>query len=305
MLVSRTWSNCRRAIDSTILEQRIQKVLTSDAAQKRFLYHRKLVQLISELYRNIDQALVESVAIAHFLHFQYLYYSINYEFLPFNMDDETEAKRALHLLEDKSLEIASQLIPDQFDNQSNLHNLYRFLNENIGQYHKECSRRVTINRDAYESITAQVASVLHLPVDIFSMVSGDQQNNEQLKSGLNYYFLGKKIVMDIVDFKNDARVGTWNYVQSTFNHKMQTENISVENMDATKKARYFFVSGVAENLYLDAIALFKKNSECWENLSSKSLKMFPQLEIRYIQNMMNSLDRLIEKAAGKVGVTLL
>ncbi len=304
MLVSRTWNNCRRAIGSTVLERRIQKVLTSDDAQKRFLYHRKLVQLISELYRNLDRALVESVAIAHFLHFQYLYFSINYEFLPFSIDNEAEAKRALHLLEDKSLEIASQLIPDQFNNHNNLHNLYRSLNENIGQYHKDCRERLPIDFDTYERITAPIACVLHLPVEIFSMVSDNEQNNEQLKSGLNYYFLGKKIVMDIVDFKDDARVNAWNYVQSAFYRKMEAENINVENMDEAKKTRYFFVSGVAKNLYMDAMSFFMQNSECWENLPSRSLKMFPQLEIRHLQNVTASLDSLIEKAATKIGASL-
>lgn len=303
MIVSRTWRSYQRAITDAILERRIQKTLISDEAQKRLLYHRKLVHLLSETYHNIDPSLAESVVIAHFLHFQYLYFSINYEYLPFTINNETEAKRALRVLEDKSREIVFQLIPDQFDNHKKLDDLYRYLNEHIGKYKKACSEKDPFYGKTYENLVTPLASVLHFPVEIFSLITNDDRNGEVIKSGLNNYFLGKKIVMDIKAFKNDARLGAWNYVQYSFDQKMRREGIDIDNVDATKKARYFFVSGVASDMYDNAISYFGKNIDCWKNLSSRRLKQFPVREVAQINHIIQTMNQLVEKATAKVGVS--
>lgn len=300
MLVSRTWKNYRRIIDSAIIERKIQRELISEKAQKRFLYHRKLVHLIAQTFHDIDEAIVESVAIAHFLHFQYLYFSINYEFLPFSIDSGSEAKRALHVLEDKSREITFRIIEDQFDNHQILNNSYRYLNEHISQYQRVCSARKVIDKANYERLVKPLSSVLYLPVAVFSLVSGDDRNNEILKEGLKYYFLGKKMVMDVVDFKTDANIGAWNYVQSSFLSKMTNEGVMVDGMSAEKKARYFFVSGVAKEMYNEAIDYFEKNIGSWEKLTSIDLKRFPQLEIRQLRQVIDTLDQLVGKATNKV-----
>ena len=300
MLVSRTWKNYRWIIDSAVIERNIQKELISEKAQKRFLYHRKLIHLIAQTFHDIDEAVVESVAIAHFLHFQYLYFSINYEFLPFRIDSGSEAKRALHILEDKSREITFRIIEDQFDNHQVLNNSYRYLNENISQYYRVCAARKKIDKTNYEHLVKPLSSVLYLPVEVFSLVSGDDRDTGILKDGLRYYFLGKMIVMDVVDFKTDANIGAWNYVQSSFLSKMNNEGVIVDGMPAEKKARYFFVSGIAREMYNEAIAYFEKNIDSWKKLTSADLKRFPQLEIRQLRYVIDTLDQLVGKATNKV-----
>ena len=301
MLVSRTWQNYKQTITRTILERRIQKLLTSDDAQKQFLYHRKLIYLIADLFGDLDSALVESVTMIHFLQFQYLYFMVNYIALPMTVNSRDEARKVLHPIEEKTKEIASYITSDQAAITDAVCDAYASLNEHIEIYQTACSINVDVDRDFYEELVKPLAAVFTLPVEIFNEISGNDKENEKLQSGLEYYFLGKKIITDIIDFKYDVTRDSWNYVQSSFSSRMQRENIQIDQMDAEKRGKYFFVSGVATERYLDAVYYFEKSINYLDSLSSDKLKLFPQQDIRQIRQILKTIDQLLIKAANKVG----
>lgn len=300
MLVSRTWQNYQQTITRAIPEQRVQKLLTSYDAQKQFLYHRKLIYLIADLYGNLDPALVETIAVAHFLQFQYLYLMVNYKTLPMTINNTAEAGNVLRSFVEKTKEIVSYLTTGQSVINKLLVDSYILLNDHIVAYQTTCSLKTEIDRDLFEELVKPLAVVFNLPVEVFSAISNDGTEKGRLKEGLENYFLGKKIIMDIVDFKYDVAGDSWNYVQSSFSKRMQCEDISIDQMDVKKRGKYFFVSGVATELYLDAISYFEKSVNYWDILPSDNLKLFPQQDIRQIRQILNTIDQLLVKAADKV-----
>ena len=301
MRVSRTWLHYQQTINGATLERRFQKVLTSKEVQKQFLYHHKLIHLISELYTDIDSAVVESAVIAHFLQYQYLFFFVNHKLLPFDIDSEWEVQRALQPLEEGAREIILNQFPNRSDNY-HLSESFQILNEHIHLYHNVCSAKEVMDRHMFEEFIRPFAIVLHLPVLIFSQATGETSYNETLKKGLDYYFLGKKMITDIIDFKHDTRTNTWNYVQYTFDQKMKCEDVAIDKLSPEKKARYFFVSGVAADLYKDAISYFKQNAYCWDNLPSDRLKLFPEQEIIRLKQTVETIDLLIKRASSRIGV---
>ncbi len=300
MFASFSWQRYQRIITGAVLERRMQRSLISKEAQKRFLYQRRLVQLLAENYPRLDAETVESIAIAHFLHFQHLHFTINHRCLPFHVEDRLEAMRALRPLRDESEEIVFTLLHNPADRER-LETEYHFLNEYIIPYSRFYEKKEWISNESYVAFETPFAKMLHLPVWLLSLLSGDSRPDEILISGLTNYFLGKKTLMDIIDFRAAAAAGVWNYVQSSFAQRMMKEGISVENMPASKKIRYFYVSGTAEVLYDDAVTFFKENIESWDSLPEQKLKLFPVREIEQIGNIRVALNRLISRAAQQTG----
>ncbi len=301
MLVSKTWQNYQQTITGAILERRIQKLLTSHEAQKQFLYHRKLIYLIAELYDNMDPAVVESIAMIHFLQFQYLYFMVNYKALPMTINNTTEARKVLWSIEEKTKEIASYFTAKRSVVDRLLADSYTFLNDHIDNYETACSLKVEIDKELYEELVKPFSVVFNLPVEVFSSISDEGIEKGNLTAGLENYFLGKKLISDIIDFKYDVAGDSWNHVQYSFNKRMKREGIAIDQMDAKKKVKYFFVSGVATELYGDAIKYFEKSVNCWDMLPSDNLAKFPQQDIKQIGQIILTIDQLLEKAANKVG----
>jgi|GEM_PF-3392061 len=301
MLVSRTWQNYRQTITRAILERRIQKLLTSHDAQKQFLYHRKLIYLIAELYGNFDPALVESIAIIHFLQFQYLYFMVNYKTLPMTINNTAEARKVLGSIEEKTKQIASCLTAERSVANKLLVDSYTFLNAHIDVYQAACSLKVEIDQELFEELVKPFAAVFNLPAEVFSAISGNDKEKTKLQSGLEYYFLGKKIVTDIIDFKYDVAGDSWNYVQSSFSRRMRSEGIRIDQMNTEKRVKYFFVSEAATQLYQEAITYFEKSVNCWDALPSDNLAKFPQQDIKQIGQIILTINQLLEKAVNKAG----
>lgn len=299
MRASITWFKYQQLISAINSDSRIKELLTSSKAKKQFLFHRRLVDLLAEPFKKVKSGIIESVALLHYLHFQYFYFSINQKYL-LDHKNYDSANDFLLLLEKKSRKIAFGLIGNNNQERNFLNDQYDYLKQHVDIYNAFIDERKNMSYEDYHTYEAPLAMVLQLPVKIFSLLCDDPDTDEVLTKGMAKYYLGKKITTDIASFKVDADTLSWNFVQSRFENAMLTEGINIESMDSAKKTRYFFVSGTAELLYSDAISFFEQNIELWNDVPSAQLRQFPNREIIQVRKIVDSLDQLIDKARNGV-----
>jgi hypothetical protein len=284
-----------------LLQKYIQELDYSETFKSRFfnkeLLHRHsfythLVDYFRTLYVGISEAELIKLSGCSYLYFRTLIFMDNV--IDKQVKDEELPNLLVYIdLFEKSVKDLSGL----FNQTSPFWESFKTLKENYKNYvfeEKHLNKlKENFERAKFEELAHGKSIMCQAIIDALEVLNGETKYASELQEIVRDIHIAFQYRDDIDDFSRDSQEGQWTYAQSRVSQFLVEEGIELEGK-YWKNA--LFVSGIAEELLINAISSYKKAQDVSKKLDLTLLNAFAVREIADCRNQLFEIKLIIEKS---------